>query len=103
MDRCRVGFLPRHNVRQATSYDGRLVQVAAMLADSENPRQRQFSRFNLGACHATIIDTITSGHEAQALNEGTTNGLRQCCRDAMARSVFEQEFETAGEEETEEE
>jgi hypothetical protein len=37
VDRCRVGFLPRHNVRQATSYDGRLVQVVAMLADSENP------------------------------------------------------------------
>jgi hypothetical protein len=102
VDCCRVGFLPRHNVCQATSYDGRLVQVVAMLAGSdENPRQRQFSRFNIGTCHATIIDTIiTSGHEAQqAVNEGTTNGLRQCCRDAVARSVFEQEFETAAEEE----
>jgi hypothetical protein len=59
----------------------------------------------LGTCHATIIDTIiTSGHEAQAVNEGATNGLCQCCRDAIARSVFEQEFETLAEEgETEEE
>jgi hypothetical protein len=69
---CRVGFLPCHNVCQATSYDGRSVQVVAMFADSESRQQRQFSRFNLGACHATIIDTITSGHEAQAVNEGTT-------------------------------
>ena len=79
----------------------------AMLANSENLRQRQFSRFNLGACHATIIDSIiTPEHEAQAVNDkGTTNGLRQCCRDAIARSVFEQqEFKTAVEEdETEEE
>ena len=79
-----------------------------MLADSENPRQRRFPRFNLGACHATIIDPIiTPEHKAHAVNdEGTTNGLRQCCRDArIAHSVFEQqEFETAVEEdETEEE
>ena len=79
-----------------------------MLAESENPRQRQFSRFNLGACHATIIDTIiTPEHKTRAVNdEEATNGLRQCCRDAIARSVFEQqgELETAVEEdETEEE
>ena len=77
-----------------------------MLVDSENPRQRQFSRLNLGACHATIIDTIiTHEHEAQAVNdEGTTNGLRRCCRDAIACSVFEQqEFETAVEEDATEE
>ena len=59
-----------------------------------------FHALTLGTCHARIIDTnITSGHEAQqAVNEGTTNGLRQCCRDAIACSVFEQEFETAAEE-----
>ena len=56
MDCCRVGFLHRHYIRQATLYDGRLVQVVAMLADSDNHRQRQYSRFNCGACHAVIID-----------------------------------------------
>ena len=34
-DRCRGGFLPRHCVRQAhVVYDGLLVQVIAMLAQS---------------------------------------------------------------------
>ena len=31
-----------------------------MLADSDNPRQRQFSRHNRGACYATLIDTEVS-------------------------------------------
>ena len=31
-----------------------------MLADSDNPKHRQFSRFNRGACYATIIDTEAS-------------------------------------------
>ena len=35
IDRCRVGFLPRHLIRRAQFYDGKLVQVVAMLADSE--------------------------------------------------------------------
>ena len=67
-----------------------------MLAVFENPRDRQYSRFNLGACHATIVDTIvTSGQETQqAVNEGTTNECRQCCRDAIARAVFDQVFKT---------
>ena len=29
IDRCRVGFLPRYCVRQATTFDGHLVQVVA--------------------------------------------------------------------------
>jgi hypothetical protein len=56
VDRCRVGFLPRHCIRQCTYFDGRLVQVVAMLADSDNPK-RQFSRFDRGACYAALIDT----------------------------------------------
>ena len=57
IDRCRVGFLPRHCVRQATTFDGYLVQVVALLANSDSPSQRRFSRHNRGACYATIIDT----------------------------------------------
>jgi hypothetical protein len=50
VDRCRVGFLPRHCVRKAEYFDGRLVQVVTMCANSENPRHRQFARWNRGAC-----------------------------------------------------
>jgi hypothetical protein len=68
IDRCRVGFLPRHCVRQATTFDGHLVQVVALLANSDSPSQRRFSRHNRGACYATIIDTkvtqlVTSWNE----------------------------------------
>ncbi len=57
IDRCRVGFLPRHCVCQAHVYDGHLVQVVAMLAQSENASERKKSRYNRGACYASIIDT----------------------------------------------
>lgn len=69
IDRCRVGFLPRHCVRQATTFNGHLVQVVALLANSDSPSQRRFSRHNRGACYyATIIDTkatqlVTSWNE----------------------------------------
>jgi hypothetical protein len=94
---CRVGFLPCHNVCQASSYDGRSVQVVAMLADSESPQQRQFSRSNLGACHATIIDTITSaGHEAQAVNEGTTGHEAQAVNEGTTSGFANVVKKTSG-------
>ena len=63
IDRCRVAFLPRHLIRRAQFYDGKLVQVlVAMLTDSENPRQRQYSRHILGACKAVMIDTVVDDY-----------------------------------------
>ena len=70
IDRCRVGFLPRHCVRQATTFDGHLVQVVALLANSDSPSQRRFSRHNRGACYATIIDTKVA-QVVTSLNERT--------------------------------
>ena len=94
IDRCRVGFLPRHMIRRAHVYDGKLVQVVAMLADSENPRQRQYSRHNLGACKAVMIDTVVDDYVP-------ANGLRRCCMDAIARSVLQDE-ETKNDDESSE-
>ena len=94
IDRCRVGFLARHMIRRAHVYDGKLVQVVAMLADSENPRQRQYSRHNLGACKAVMIDTVVD-------NYVPANGLCRCCMDAIARSVLQDE-ETKNDDENEE-
>ena len=96
MDRCRVGFLPRHCVRQASYFDGRLVQVVAMLADSDNPRQRQFSRHNRGACYATLIDTealecstTTSTRTATAAQpEHGAGGTNQERINALAREIL---------------
>ena len=84
IDHCRVGFLPRHLIRRAQFYDGKLVQVVAMLADSENPRQRQYSRHNLGACTAVMIDAVVDDYVP-------ANGLRpRCCMDAIAWSVLQE-------------
>ena len=38
-------------------FHGHLVQVVAMLANSESPSERKHSRHNRGVCYATIIDT----------------------------------------------
>ena len=55
-----------------------------MLAESENPRQRQYSRHNLGACKAVMIDTVVDDYVP-------ANGLCHCCMDAIARSVLQDE------------
>jgi hypothetical protein len=52
-----VGFLPRHCVCQAATFDGHLVQVVVLLANSDSPAQRRHSNHNCGACYATIMDT----------------------------------------------
>ncbi len=96
MDQCRVGFLPRHRVRQASYFDGRLVQVVAMLADSDNPRRRQFSRYNRGACYATLIETkvsavrsTTSTRTATAVQPGhVAGGTNQEHINALARKIL---------------
>ena len=82
IDRCRIGFLPRHLIRRAQFYNGKLVQVVAMLADSENLRQRKYSHHNLGACNAVMIDTVEDDYVP-------ANGPHHCCLDAIARSVLQ--------------
>ena len=57
IDRCRVGFLPRHCDRRANQFDGHIVQVVALLAQSENASERKHSRNNRGVCCACIIDS----------------------------------------------
>jgi hypothetical protein len=58
-----------------------------MLADSENPRQRQYSCHNLGAaCKVVMIDPLVDDNVP-------ANGLCSCCMDAIARYVSMQEEE----------
>ena len=58
IDRCRVGFLPRHMVRHAAQYDGAVVQVTRVFSgDAEvcdTAERRQFHK-NHGCCLAAII------------------------------------------------
>ena len=65
-----------------------------MLADSENPRQRQYSRHKLGACKAVMTDTLVDDNVP-------ANRLRGCCMDATARSIIQEE-ETKNDDKNEE-
>jgi hypothetical protein len=60
IDRCCVGFLPRHCIRQAHNFDGHLVQVVDLLAYSENTSEHRHSRNNRGACYGCLIDSKVS-------------------------------------------
>lgn len=62
-----AGFLPRHCVHQeGTTYDGHLVQVVKLLAESENGSERRHSRYNRrGVCFATIVNSLST--KARAL------------------------------------
>ena len=61
IDRCRVGFLPRHMVRHAARYDGALAQVTRVFSsDSEtcDSTERHMFFKNKGYCRAVIISTL---------------------------------------------
>ncbi len=61
IDRCRVGFVPRHMVRHVTRYDGALAQVTHVFSDNPEicnmAEQRMFFK-NKGYCRAAIISAL---------------------------------------------
>lgn len=106
VDRCRVGFLPRHCVRQANYFDGRLVQVVTMCANSENPRHRQFARWNRGACHAAdITSTNLSGSTGTVGSDGQVLSTQERINyiASIASAVFEEGEDSGSDEDNEEE
>jgi len=58
VDRCRVGFLPRHLLKHWKEYDGRIAQIVEMYEESESPTKRRKNYKNLGCCQAVLIDTV---------------------------------------------
>ena len=56
IDRCRVGFLPRHLMKQWQVYDGRIAQVVEVYEGSERPTKRRKNTRNCGCCEAVLID-----------------------------------------------
>ena len=65
-------------MRQANYFDGRLVQVVTMCANSENPRHRQFACWNRGACHAAdITNTILSGCTGTVGSDGQVLSMQE--------------------------
>ena len=61
IDRCRVGFVPRHMVRHAARYDGALAQVTRVFSSDpeicDTTERRMFFK-NKGYCCASIISTL---------------------------------------------
>lgn len=64
LDRCLVGFLPRHLIRHKDDYDGKLAQVVDLLEDSESPSDRAKSHQNFGVCRAVLVEAEGPKEEA---------------------------------------
>jgi hypothetical protein len=61
IDRCRVGFIPRHMVRHAPRYDGALAQVTCVFSNDPetcDSMERCLFHKNKGYCRARIISTL---------------------------------------------
>jgi hypothetical protein len=56
IDRCRVGFLPRHLLKQWQQYDGRIAQVVELYRGSDSPTKKRKNVRNCGCCEAVLID-----------------------------------------------
>ena len=57
IDRCRVGFLPRHYFKHWQDFEGRLAQVVELYKDSDSKEKRKKHYRNSGCCQAVLIDT----------------------------------------------
>ena len=55
IDRCLVGFLPRHLIKHIAIYEGRATQIVEFLKTSESPSQRRRSHHNRGVCLASFL------------------------------------------------
>jgi hypothetical protein len=56
IDQCRVGFLQRHFVAHAKTFDGVLAQVTEVYSvGSDSPIKRKKCRHNMGCCLAALI------------------------------------------------
>jgi hypothetical protein len=55
IDRCLVGFLPRHCIHHKDDYNGRVAQVVEFLKESENPAKRRRSHSMKGVCMAALL------------------------------------------------
>ena len=61
IDRCHVGFLPRHLIKQWREYDGRIAQVVDLYEGSDSPTKKRKNTRNCGCCEAVLIDNKESG------------------------------------------
>lgn len=55
IDRCLVGFLPRHLIPYRSKYEGRAAQIVEFLKHSEEPAERKRSHKMRGVCLAALL------------------------------------------------
>jgi hypothetical protein len=66
IDRCRVGFLPRHLVKHWKQYEGVLAQVIQVYSkESDSPTSRKKFHHNKGCCVAAVISALSEDTVAQ--------------------------------------
>ena len=63
IDRCRVGFLPRHLLKHKTAYNGKLAQIVEFVVDSDSPADRAKSHQCYGLCRAVLVEAETEDNE----------------------------------------
>ena len=56
IDRCRVGFLPRHLLKHHAAYNGKLAQIVEFVAESNSPADRAKSHWCYGLCRAVLVE-----------------------------------------------
>ena len=56
IDRCRVGFLPRHLLKHQAAYNGKLAQIVEFVAESNSPADRAKSHQCYGLCRAVLVE-----------------------------------------------
>jgi hypothetical protein len=94
IDRCLVGFLPRHLLKHANDYDGRLAQVIDMYAGSDSPSKRRKNARNYGCCLAVLIDTVRYGKEPEAV-ESCSDEDKDCNKDDSLSRKRQRTLETS--------
>ena len=63
VERCRVGFLPRHLVKHKDRYEGKLCQVTSFLEMSDNSSDRRRSHRYRGIATAIVVGSPPSNEK----------------------------------------
>jgi hypothetical protein len=66
VDRCKVGFLPRHLVNYKHEYDGKTAQIVEFLEASDSPSDKAKSRRNMGVAIGALVEATTATAETKA-------------------------------------
>jgi hypothetical protein len=66
IDRCKVGYLPRHLVKHKHDYDGKIAQIVEFLEGSDSPSDRAKSHRNVGVAIGALLETTTGTAETMA-------------------------------------